>query len=194
MCNYPNRETAMVTIRRDENGTPTVWSDPCIAALVDALNTGDRSTVASCCGHDRIAGVISLRDGRHLLLLPDDQSLQAYRAWEGKTINDPIDAEPVIDWPADLTTRLEELTFPFTEDEDANLTGYGHQDKAEFADHVNRYDAALAGVDEVVEDDRFEADHITHLWVTHNDLTEAFTIATPDTPGAIPVTTLWGAR
>jgi hypothetical protein len=38
MCNEPNRETAMVVLRRDNNWVSTVWCDPCITELVDALN------------------------------------------------------------------------------------------------------------------------------------------------------------
>lgn len=70
MCDHPNREAAMVTLRRSDGGRPTVWCDPCIADLVDALNTDTLSTVASCCGHGTSWGSIVLADGRELLLRP----------------------------------------------------------------------------------------------------------------------------
>lgn len=40
--------------------------DFCIADIVAALNAANIITVASCCGHQKIAGVISLQDGREL--------------------------------------------------------------------------------------------------------------------------------
>lgn len=59
----PCRERAMVTV------APGVWCDPCIAPLVTALNAGGLPTVASCCGHGRQRGMISLADGRELLVV-----------------------------------------------------------------------------------------------------------------------------
>ena len=41
----------------------------CIADLVAALNAGGVVTVASCCGHGRGDGIISLEDGRELTVL-----------------------------------------------------------------------------------------------------------------------------
>jgi hypothetical protein len=70
MCDYTNREEAMVTIARDDQGIPTIWSDPCIAPIVKALNAGGLPTVASCCGHGNIPGIITLGDGRHLVIFP----------------------------------------------------------------------------------------------------------------------------
>ncbi|NIR31678.1 MAG: hypothetical protein GWN84_20675 [Gammaproteobacteria bacterium] len=40
--------------------------DPCIADLVQALNATGLPTVASCCGHGRRPGRITLKDGREL--------------------------------------------------------------------------------------------------------------------------------
>jgi hypothetical protein len=68
MCDHEHREAAMVTIARDESGTPTVWCDPCLAPLIQALNNGGLPTVASCCGHGHRPGTVALRDGRHLLV------------------------------------------------------------------------------------------------------------------------------
>lgn len=40
--------------------------DSCIAPIVKALNDGGVETVASCCGHGKGPGRISLADGRDL--------------------------------------------------------------------------------------------------------------------------------
>jgi len=42
--------------------------DACIADLVRALNEQGMETVASCCGHGRMPGVISLADGREIII------------------------------------------------------------------------------------------------------------------------------
>lgn len=83
MCDFPNRETAMTPLRWDDNGTPTVWCDPCLAELIHALNSGSITTTASCCGHNgtgsdgqqqNAPGWVMLRDGRVLLILADQDS------------------------------------------------------------------------------------------------------------------------
>lgn len=60
----------MVTVKVDGHGQPTVWCDPCIAPIVKALNDAGLPTVASCCGHGHRPGVISLADGREVMILP----------------------------------------------------------------------------------------------------------------------------
>lgn len=62
------REGDMVVLRRDEAGKPTVWCDPDIADLIDALNTTALATVASCSGHGHRPGRITLADGRELFV------------------------------------------------------------------------------------------------------------------------------
>ena len=42
--------------------------DFCIADIVAALNAANITTEASCCGHGQIDGIISLSDGRELLI------------------------------------------------------------------------------------------------------------------------------
>jgi len=42
--------------------------DLCIADIVAALNAANIETAASCCGHGKKDGVISLKDGRELIL------------------------------------------------------------------------------------------------------------------------------
>ena len=44
------------------------YVDKCIADIIQALNDGGLSTVASCCGHNKIDGNIILRDGRELII------------------------------------------------------------------------------------------------------------------------------
>lgn len=43
--------------------------DWCIHHIVAALNAGGVRTVASCCGHKEMLGLISLEDGRQLLVV-----------------------------------------------------------------------------------------------------------------------------
>lgn len=71
MCDHPNREQAMAVIERDTSGTPSVWCDPCIAPLVSALIAAGIRTIASCCGHGNQPGIISLADGRELVICRD---------------------------------------------------------------------------------------------------------------------------
>lgn len=66
-----SRESRMVVLERDEDGTPTVWCDPEIADLVSALNKAGIRTVASCSGHGHRPGNIMLADGRELVIARD---------------------------------------------------------------------------------------------------------------------------
>jgi len=68
---------------------PGVHCDPCIAPIVKALHESDLPsvaskhnpdgirTVASCCGHGKRPGWVSLADGRQLFVLSDLDSAQA---------------------------------------------------------------------------------------------------------------------
>lgn len=42
--------------------------DNCIHHIVAALNAAGLQTIASCCGHNKIDGIISLEDGRDLII------------------------------------------------------------------------------------------------------------------------------
>lgn len=42
--------------------------DSCIAPIVQALNDAGVETIASCCGHGNYCGVISLKDGREIMI------------------------------------------------------------------------------------------------------------------------------
>lgn len=65
------REGDMVVLETDAAGKPTIWCDPEIVDLVRALNDGGLRTVASCSGHGGPFGIVTLKDGRELLVLPD---------------------------------------------------------------------------------------------------------------------------
>lgn len=45
--------------------------DRCIHHIVAALNAANIETLASCCGHGKRAGIITLADGRELVVHPD---------------------------------------------------------------------------------------------------------------------------
>lgn len=102
------------------------------------------------------------------------------------------------DWTFDLGP---DGKYPFVEDEHANITGLGHQDKGEFAAAVNRYDTAMNG-EPFPEDEQWNASFVAHEWAVLGErngepcLFSAIDgeCVTADTPGAIPVTTLWGQR
>ena len=72
-----SREAAMIVLETNADGVPTVWCDPEIADLVRALNSGGVRTVASCSGHGTPPGIISLKDGRELLIMPDYAAARA---------------------------------------------------------------------------------------------------------------------
>lgn len=85
------------------------------------------------------------------------------------------------------TAWNEEITFPFIEDDNGNITGYGHQDEVEFAAAINRYDG-LAGDG---GDEAWTAADVSHDWVVLDETGEVFRSCAPEEPGAHPVTTLW---
>jgi hypothetical protein len=103
------------------------------------------------------------------------------------------------------------LVFPFVEDENANITGFGHQDPTEFAEAVNLYDETSSG-ERLPEDEQWTADHIAHRWAVLDadgercwtswpppnpnalDIDMVREPVTENTRGAFPITTLWGQR
>lgn len=103
----------------------------------------------------------------------------------------------------------EHETYPFVEDEDANVHGYGHQDPEEFVAAVHRWDRACGALD--ADDEAFPASLVTHRWAVMDADRERFWVKVPasdertehlmppgpvgpQTPGAFPVTCLWGQR
>lgn len=92
-----SRESQMVTIRRDDGGRPTVWCDPEIVDLVDALNNGTITTIASCSGHGYRPGSIILRDGRVLMIFDSlEHARPAHEAYpldiNGRVVRDLVAA------------------------------------------------------------------------------------------------------
>jgi len=45
--------------------------DECIFDLIEVLNKNGIETVACCCGHGKRPGIISLKDGRELIIAPN---------------------------------------------------------------------------------------------------------------------------
>lgn len=96
--------------------------------------------------------------------------------------------------PSEWTMRYDdEHVFPFVDDENGNITGYGHQDRAAFAAAINEYDALCSGF-EVLEGDTWTAADVVHRWVAVDADGERLRPCGPGTPDAIPVTALWGQR
>lgn len=67
--------------------------DGCIVGLVVALNNAGLFTRASCCGHGKQPGRISLEDGREIILLTYDQAQTACQLFP--KLNEPV--FPVVD-------------------------------------------------------------------------------------------------
>ena len=55
--------------------------DYCIAPVVAALNAGRVPTVASCCGHGKQKGLITLMDGRIIVIEPQ-QTFESREDWK----------------------------------------------------------------------------------------------------------------
>lgn len=97
MCEWGMTEQMWLTIPAPLSHTgkdelKLVGVDKCIAPMVRALNDAGISTVASCCGHGKQPGRISLRDGRDIFIVPDyDTGQKISRAFTA--INDVRDAE-----------------------------------------------------------------------------------------------------
>lgn len=78
MCEWGNTRKVMVKVPSNLSYIGKArWEsasvDSCIADLVGEMQKGELVTVASCCGHNKYPGVISLDDGRHLLVVADGQ-------------------------------------------------------------------------------------------------------------------------
>ncbi|MDF9718071.1 hypothetical protein INN71_02650 [Nocardioides sp. ChNu-153] len=93
------------------------------------------------------------------------------------------------------------VVYPFVEDEVCNVTGFGHQPKAAFAEAVNRWDRVVGGVELADGNAGWTAAHVSHKWALAFE-DEHFWNRDPRTgepitgatPGAFPITTLWGQR
>lgn len=87
------------------------------------------------------------------------------------------------------------LWIPFVESENCDITGPGHQDPKAFARAVTHYDRT-ASADQRIE--KTDPADVTHRWILAKHLGDPdewwAQPVTSDTPGAIPVTTIWGVR
>ena len=124
----------------------------------------------------------------------------------GHPLDDEREGIDLHEW---FTFTEDGVTYPFVEDENANVHGYGHQDKAEFARAVNDYDVAVGGVDST--DACWDAGDIPYRWGVMDLDGERFWVNVPatdqrvehllvpgpvgeNTPGAFPITCLWNQR
>lgn len=102
------------------------------------------------------------------------------------------------DWKKELQMPMT-VVFPFVEDENCNITGYGHQDKEQFAWYLTAYDVLVGGLDPD-RDGIWTADDVCHSWVVPDPEDDERLVRVPlgvdefDVPDAIPVTTVWGQR
>lgn len=103
------------------------------------------------------------------------------------------------DWKKELQMPMT-VTFPFVEDENCNITGYGHQDKAQFAGYLTAYDVLVGGLSPD-RDGVWTADDGRHKLVMPDPdspderlIQAPFGVDSVDVPDAFPVTTVWNQR
>lgn len=97
-------EKKSVTLGCNQDGTPTLFCDPCIAPLVRALNVAGIATKASCCGHGLRGGNIALADGRELIIAGTfDEAREIERA--ASATSAPLPASRI----AELEARIADL-------------------------------------------------------------------------------------
>lgn len=87
------------------------------------------------------------------------------------------------------------LWLPFVESENCDITGPGHQDPKAFARAVTHYDRTASADPKATKTDPAD---VKHRWILAKHLGDPdqwWAQAVPaNTPGAIPVTTIWGVR
>lgn len=83
--------------------------DRCIASIVQALNAGGVRTVASCCGHGHIPGMISLADGRHLVVVPREPEEERDRGYQEAVDEMELFAEEGMGGPVFLDKKIESM-------------------------------------------------------------------------------------
>lgn len=87
----------------------------------------------------------------------------------------------------------EDHWYPFVDDENANITGPGHQDRARFAEMVNDFDRYAGGLDE--GEAALTASDVAHLWVQVDPVSDERLLGAHEgEPGAFAVTAIWGVR
>ncbi|MCU7934160.1 MAG: hypothetical protein KZQ99_04675 [Candidatus Thiodiazotropha sp. (ex Dulcina madagascariensis)] len=78
MCDWGIQATQVKLAKPKADGRTHAPVDPCIADIVQALNDAGLHTMASCCGHGKVNGRISLEDGRDLVLMNFDEAQAIY--------------------------------------------------------------------------------------------------------------------
>lgn len=78
MCDFANREQAMVVVR------PGVHCDPCLVPLVRALYENGFPPVASCCGHGKQPANVALADGRQVFVADSEWTEEIWSAIASK--------------------------------------------------------------------------------------------------------------
>ena len=91
MCEWGHTIRLDVTIPASHSSTSkskrkTVGIDSCIFPIVKALNDAGIATLASCCGHGKRPGIISLADGRELSVLPDRETWEKVESFYTKEL------------------------------------------------------------------------------------------------------------
>lgn len=82
MCEW-GTHVAVKNLLTTEGKRRTWKIDRCIAPIVKALNDGGVETIASCCGHGKGPGRITLLDDRELFILPPGSDLTWRYRWNG---------------------------------------------------------------------------------------------------------------
>lgn len=82
MCKHGITATQVKLARPRADGRTHAPVDPCIAPLVQALNDAGLQTTSSCCGHGHRPGIVTLADGREILIMRDhDEAARTYPLW-----------------------------------------------------------------------------------------------------------------
>lgn len=118
---------------------------------------------------------------------------------DGDDFEDDTVVKTVTEADFTFTYREGEPPFSFYEDENANITGWGHQDPEAFVEEVLRYDRLATGDDLAVE--RHDPIEVVHRWAQLRGIhpviaedTDRLEPCRAEDPGAVPITTLWGVR
>lgn len=76
MCQQDIKAVQVRLAKPRSDGRTHAPVDPCIAPIVQALNDAGFATRASCCGHGKQPGRITLWDGRELFVAADYETAQ----------------------------------------------------------------------------------------------------------------------
>lgn len=82
--------------------------------------------------------------------------------------------------------------FPFIESESCDITGPGHQNPETFVQHIRDYDLHAGSDPDTYE--THDPTQVRHQYAVIDAEGETLTLCSKDTPGAVPVTTLWNIR